>query len=171
MTYDVPMRDGGAQPAAENRARRPCAVEPGYHRSCHLRLRTATAASDQINCVLRDVGTFPAQPAAATNFVGDRLPATDAPTVLEVRQDMKTLALGATGFNIPSLVGLATGAPYFHAGNARTLEEAFDDVFEKHHQALAPTSSAIQRQRESRSTSSSLICCRSTTAHRGPEYP
>ena len=49
-----------------------------------------------------------------------------------------SLALGKDGFNIPSLVGLLHGGPYFHAGNARTLEEAFDATFSAHHQSFAP---------------------------------
>lgn len=102
--------------------------------------------SDQINCVLRAVGTFPEQPdPASANLVG--VVPEGAPPVREVRQTLQTdgtyaaptLALGQSGFNVPSLVGLATGAPYFHAGNARTLEEVFDPVFRAHHQAVNPT--------------------------------
>src|SRR5262249_6770052 len=92
---------------------------------------------DQINCVLRDVGTFPPQD-MAPNTAG--ITATGAPKgVLEVSQNMKDLAIGATGFNIPSLLGLGVGAPYFHAGNARTLEEVFDDAFERHYQSFLAT--------------------------------
>jgi hypothetical protein len=101
---------------------------------------------DQINCILRAVGTFPAQsdPASA-NLVG--IVPDGAPPVREVRQNLQTdgtypeptLALGQSGFNVPSLLGLATGAPYFHAGNARTLEEVFDPVFRAHHQAVDET--------------------------------
>jgi hypothetical protein len=95
-------------------------------------------ANDQINCVIRDVGTFPPQPPAPelANTVG--IVAPGAPPVPEVRQDMETLAFGASGFNVPSLLHLATRAPYFHAGNARTLEEAFDPVFRAHYQAIVP---------------------------------
>jgi hypothetical protein len=57
--------------------------------------------------VLRDVGTFPARARGI---------APEGVTVKEVRQDMATLAQGLTGFNIPSLLGMVTGAPYFHAG-------------------------------------------------------
>jgi hypothetical protein len=86
---------------------------------------------DQIRCVLRNVGTYPE---ASTEGVspGGGL------RVLEVRQNMTAPAQGALGFNPPSLLGLTVGAPYFHAGNARTLEEAFDAVFTSHHAALAP---------------------------------
>lgn len=91
------------------------------------------AQEDQINCVLRSVGTFPAQD-AGPNTRGVAAPG--ALPVPEVRQDMTTLAVGQTGFNISSLLGLAVGAPYFHAGNARTLEEAFDEAFAAHHRAL-----------------------------------
>jgi YVTN family beta-propeller protein len=81
------------------------------------------AANDQINCVLRDVGTFGvAAPGVALK---------------EVRQDMSTAAQGATGFNIPSLLGMVTGAPYFHGGAARTLEEALGDAFDGHRRAFA----------------------------------
>jgi YVTN family beta-propeller protein len=80
------------------------------------------AANDQINCVLRDVGTFPAMGTAGVVPSGV--------TVKEVRQDMMTPAQGATGFNIPSLLGMVTGAPYFHAGGARTLEEALSFPFD-----------------------------------------
>jgi hypothetical protein len=93
-----------------------------------------THGNDQINCVLRSVGTFPDQ-TQGENTLG--ISAKSNP-VYELRDDMKTLALGATGFNIPSLQGLATGAPYFHGGNARTLEEVFEPMFAAHHQALAP---------------------------------
>ena len=95
-----------------------------------------THTRDQINCALRAVGTFPVQPAVEPWNTRGIVP-TGAPPVLEVRADMKTLALGETGFNVPSLVGLATGAPYFHAGNARTLEEVFDETFSAHHQAFS----------------------------------
>jgi hypothetical protein len=86
-------------------------------------------ANDQINCVLRDVGTFP-----ATGTTG--LAATGL-QVKEVRQDMTTTAQGATGYNIPSLLGMVTGAPYFHAGGARTLEEALGDTFARHRRAFS----------------------------------
>ena len=89
---------------------------------------TATAgANDQINCVLRAVGTFP-----GTGMVGT---APTGVTIKEARANMTTLAQGATGFNPPGLVGMATGAPYFHAGNARSLEELFSDTFTAHYQA------------------------------------
>ncbi len=136
VTYDVPMPMTSLNPPGKSGSAPLRRWSPGSTDSVTYAYQAATAAADQINCVLRDVGTFPAQPPASTNFLGVTPPG--APQVLELRQDMKTLALGATGFNIPSLVGIAAGAPYFHAGNARTLEEALDIVFEKHHQALAP---------------------------------
>lgn len=46
---------------------------------------------------------------------------------LEIRND-GTGALGALGFNVPSLLGVAYHAPYLHDGRAATLE----DVFEEH---------------------------------------
>ncbi|HET8937180.1 MAG TPA: hypothetical protein VFN67_27250 [Polyangiales bacterium] len=35
------------------------------------------------------------------------------------------------------MLGVATGAPFLHAGNARTLEALFSDRFAQHHQALS----------------------------------
>ena len=85
------------------------------------------AAFDQIQCILRPVGTFK----VCEKDVG----------IAEIRADMKTGAQGAevdgNGYNPPSLLNLVAGAPYFHAGNARTLEAALSTVFEKHHTALA----------------------------------
>ncbi len=102
----------------------------------------AVWGGDQLACALRAVGTFPPQPAAAepilpTVFTG--IVPEGAPPLLEYRQDGKTLGQGASGFSIPSLFGLSLGAPYFHAGNARTLEELFDDVFAGHHRAIDPS--------------------------------
>ena len=57
--------------------------------------------------------------------------------VFEVRANGTTVSQGVTGFNPPALVGMGSGAPFFHAGNARTLEEALDNVFRSHHQAVA----------------------------------
>ncbi len=89
-------------------------------------------AQDQINCVLRNVGTFPAMLATGQPGI-----APAGVQVREVRADMATAAQGATGFNPPALVGMMVGAPYLHAGNARTLEETFSNTFAAHHQAFA----------------------------------
>jgi YVTN family beta-propeller protein len=91
----------------------------------NARMRFGNAANDQILCLIRNVGTFPA---AGTVGVG---PA--AVGIAELRQDMVTLGQGGAatsrGFNVPSLLGVQTGAPFFHGGNARTLEEVFDETF------------------------------------------
>lgn len=108
---------------------------------------------EQLQCILRPVGTIIAN-AAAPKGVS---PA--AVNVLEVRQDMVTGAQGAgglnandftTGFNIPSLLGVQVGAPYFHAGNARTLEEALSTTFQGHYQSpvaqvFNPTATQVQQ--------------------------
>lgn len=44
-------------------------------------------------------------------------------------------AQGPNGYNPPSLLGLATGAPYFHNGAAKSLEDLFDSRFSSHYQA------------------------------------
>jgi YVTN family beta-propeller protein len=97
-----------------------------------LRFAGGNAATlDQILCAIRPVGTFNvAEPGAG---------------IAEVRQDMKTLAQGdgnpageGRGYNPPSLLGMAAGAPYLHGGSARTLEGLFGDTFKVHARALAP---------------------------------
>ncbi len=65
---------------------------------------------NEITCGLRNVGTF-GVPGGTT--------ATEA---LERRANGAP-AQGAGGFNIPSLYGTAVGAPYFHHGQAATLED------------------------------------------------
>jgi hypothetical protein len=100
--------------------------------------RVGSAAFEQLGCVVRPVGTIGALSGSVPSGVS---PA--AVGVLELRQDMKTGAQGSgllaseptAGFNPPSLLGVQVGAPYFHAGNARTLEEVFDGLFLKHHQS------------------------------------
>jgi hypothetical protein len=104
------------------------------------------AGGDSVQCVMRNVKTFKnAEPGVG---------------IAEVRgTDMVTAAQGGgnvarpnadgdndaandpkanIGYNVPSLLGAATGAPYMHAGNARTLEAMLDPQFAPHHQALAP---------------------------------
>jgi hypothetical protein len=89
------------------------------------------AAFDQILCAIRPVGTFNvAEPGAG---------------VAELRADMTTIAQGdgnpageGRGYNPPSLLGMAAGAPFLHAGNARTLEGLFGPTFLQHARALAP---------------------------------
>jgi YVTN family beta-propeller protein len=89
------------------------------------------AAFDQILCTIRPVDTFN----VAEPGVG----------IAELRADMVTKAQGdgnppgeGRGYNVPSLLGVATGAPYLHAGNARTLEALFASTFAVHTHALAP---------------------------------
>jgi hypothetical protein len=87
----------------------------------------SAVGGDQIQCVLRSVGTFGVSPPAVN--------------VLELRANMMDPAQGGTdggrGYNVPSILGMQVGAPYFHAGNARTLEESLDSIFDAHSKALA----------------------------------
>ena len=75
---------------------------------------TEAIGPKQVACVLRSVGTF---------GVPGNQAATDA---LELKAD-KTRAQGRGGFNVPSLRGLALGAPYLHHGQAASLDELFSD--------------------------------------------
>lgn len=115
------------------------------------------AANDQINCVLRSVGTIGA-PAMAGG-----VPVAIAPSgvaVNEVRANMTSGAQGLTGFSPPGLIGMGLGAPYFHAGNARTLEELFDMIFRTHYQAFSAnflTNSGADRERDVRNIISFIL--------------
>lgn len=78
----------------------------------------APVAVRQAACSLRNVGTFGvAGDAKATDELELRIPAasTRAPSRAE----------GRAGFNVPSLYGLALGAPYLHHGQAPTLRDLF----------------------------------------------
>ena len=83
---------------------------------------------DQLTCAIRSVGTF----GVAQSEAG----------IAELRADMVTVAQGnepdCKGFNVPPLLNVVTGAPYFHAGNALTLEAMFSPTFQAHYAALAP---------------------------------
>ncbi|MFO0608244.1 MAG: hypothetical protein U0324_34075 [Polyangiales bacterium] len=93
-----------------------------------FRLAPFDPGNDQLTCVLRNVGTWAMNTGVAPTGVG----------LLEVRANMVTASQGATGFTPPSLLGAAYGAPYLHAGNARSLEELFSDTFAAHHRAYSP---------------------------------
>lgn len=67
------------------------------------------AAPNQVACVLRNVGTF------GSDSVERRLV-----------NGALVRAQGRLGYNIPSLYGLAVGAPYLHHGGARELADLFD---------------------------------------------
>jgi len=104
------------------------------------------AGGESVQCVQRNVKTFN----KAEDGVG----------IAEVRgNNMKDIAQGGgvvlrpnedgdndatndpkagIGYNVPSLIGVATGAPFMHAGNARTLESLFSSKFDEHTRALAP---------------------------------
>lgn len=66
--------------------------------------------------VLFDVGTF--VPFTAGRLLESR------PNPSDIGQRVN--ALGGNGFNIPSLLGVASSAPFLHHGTARTLEEVLD---------------------------------------------
>ncbi|HSR96512.1 MAG TPA: beta-propeller fold lactonase family protein [Kofleriaceae bacterium] len=76
----------------------------------------AEIAVPQLACVLRNVGTF---------GIPDDNTATDA---LERRANGALRAEGRAGYNVPSLYGLALGAPYLHHGQAASLEVLFSDA-------------------------------------------
>lgn len=79
----------------------------------------------QSACSQRNVGTF-----------GDRLNAI-ATNALELRPANGQLvrAQGRAGYNVPSLYGLALGAPYLHHGQAPTLKDLFTNPSWEFHTA------------------------------------
>jgi sugar lactone lactonase YvrE len=98
-------------------------------------MRFSAAGGDQIQCVLRDVGTYGVGP-AAVGVNEKRADGTAGQGNLE----------GGLGFNVPSLLGLQVGAPYFHAGNARTLEELLSTTFQAHTEALTQGADPVSTQ-------------------------
>jgi hypothetical protein len=101
---------------------------PGWstNRTTQIQLEGGNVAPAQVSCVLRQVGTF---------GVGSDAVVSNA---VELRQNNTDAAQGAGGYNIPSLYGLALGAPYLHHGAAATLEELFSNsAFEAHWQAAS----------------------------------
>ncbi|MBZ0232990.1 MAG: YncE family protein [Deltaproteobacteria bacterium] len=77
---------------------------------------TTALAPRQVSCVVRNVGTFGAD-TLETRAVRNA----DGTVNLAAR------AQGRLGYNVPSLYGMALGAPYFHHGKAATLEAMFSD--------------------------------------------
>jgi hypothetical protein len=83
----------------------------------------AAIAIAQATCVLRNVGTFGVlKDAAATEALEIRPFKDPATGVLSFVR-----AQGRGGYNVPSLYGVALGAPYLHHGQAKTLRELFTD--------------------------------------------
>ncbi|MFO0983887.1 MAG: hypothetical protein U1E76_19550 [Planctomycetota bacterium] len=87
--------------------------------------KTATQPGDSAATgVLIDVGTFVAyDPVAKTGRVNETRP--DPADV-----GRRIAALGAKGFNIPSLLSVAGTAPYFHNGMAATLLDVLDGTLD-----------------------------------------
>ena len=73
----------------------------------------------QVACVLRNVGTF--------GLPGDAA-GTDALEKRALVNGNLVRAQGRGGYNVPSLYGLALGAPYLHHGQAATLRDLFTDA-------------------------------------------
>lgn len=73
---------------------------------------------ERVTCVIRNVGTF------------------DVNDSIERKAD-GTAAQGGKGFNPPALTSVATGAPYFHHGRAKTLSDVFTPAYANHYQAAS----------------------------------
>jgi hypothetical protein len=92
--------------------------------------------NDQIQCVLRNVGTYDVSPedVGVAEMRGRAFvpSSSDPPPPASATESQ-----GREGYNVPSLFGISVGAPYFHAGNARTLEEALGELFDQHRSVWA----------------------------------
>ncbi len=75
-----------------------------------------TITGGQLVRFLFNVGTFDATAFNEVKAAAGTQPATP------------TVANGALGFNIPSLLSVFAGAPYLHSGSAQTLDEVLDNV-------------------------------------------
>ncbi|MFO0551176.1 MAG: beta-propeller fold lactonase family protein [Polyangiaceae bacterium] len=94
----------------------------------------ANGAPQRHICVSRRVGTF-------------NLPGPDARGADEIRQN-GAVAQGVGGFNVPSLLNMTTGAPYFHNGSVDTLEDLLSSAeFQSHlragNQIFAPSAAEV----------------------------
>ncbi len=78
-------------------------------------------APTEVACVIRNVNTF----GVFSNAV--------ATTALEVKNSGMARAQGEGGFNVPSLYGMALGAPYLHHGLAASLDELFSNPAYQNH--------------------------------------
>ena len=143
-----------------------------HHRQQQTMRSGAPTGFEQIQCILRPVGTIAAATAGAAFPTIPTGVSPAAVNVIELRQDMG-IPLGVAGggqgsgtqsandftvgFNIPSLLAIQVGAPFFHAGNARSLEELFtgasaadtqglysSSVFKAHAVALGAASTPSQ---------------------------
>lgn len=106
------MYDNGSQP------RNFISAQPALLADATGPEEPAAVPIGQFACVLRNVGTF--------GVPGD----TAATNALETRpfQGSAVRAQGRAGYNVPSLYGLALGAPYLHHGQAPTLQSLFTDA-------------------------------------------
>lgn len=102
------MYDDGAQPRTQLSAQPAIALADATGPAEPQAIGVAEAA-----CSLRNVGTFGVPANAAT---------TDA-LELRIVNGAAQRAEGRAGFNVPSLYGLALGAPYLHHGQSPTLAD------------------------------------------------
>jgi YVTN family beta-propeller protein len=107
------LYDAGALPRTH------LSVQPPILEDASGPAEPAPVAVAQVACVLRNVGTF--------GVPGDRA-ATDALEKRALGNGSLVRAQGRAGYNVPSLYGLALGAPYLHHGQAPTLEALLSDT-------------------------------------------
>lgn len=74
----------------------------------------------QLACALRNVSTFGVPGDTTTTTSLERRQVTANPLALDTAE-------GAAGYNVPSLYGVALGAPYLHHGQSPTLQDLFSN--------------------------------------------
>jgi DNA-binding beta-propeller fold protein YncE/cytochrome c553 len=90
-------------------------VDPAPH--------NAAIAPAQLSCAIRNVGTF------GVRMAGGAFDGTASAT-LEIKNAAmppNPPAQGFRGYNVPSLYGIAVGAPFLHHGQAASITELFSD--------------------------------------------
>ena len=106
------MYDNGAAP------RSLISAQPALAADATGPAEPAAVAIGQIACATRNVGTFGAGADATRTAVLEQRPLNGA----------LVAAQGRAGYNVPSLYGLALGAPYLHHGQAPTLPALLTDA-------------------------------------------
>jgi hypothetical protein len=81
---------------------------------------SAVVAVPQLACSLRNVSTFGVPGDTTTTSSLERRQVTANPLALDTAE-------GAAGYNVPSLYGVALGAPYLHHGQSPTLQDLFSN--------------------------------------------
>jgi cytochrome c peroxidase len=118
QNLDVFQLELERSPAKSCVAATDCSATPGYACTTVNATSYCTVATQRVTCALRNVASFGSGPQGAGFEVRSDTDGAGTPLIAE----------GATGYNIPSLLSLATTAPYLHNGAAQTLVDLFSNA-------------------------------------------